>query len=105
MNGHDAKSGSVASVTPGSPATKRKPVPTPRSTLRKPTPADEQARKKLIINNGIDSQVGLCTVFFRLFGSKNTFLTLFETVYYVVIIFGWTALLFVLVNFSDIKQI
>ena len=63
MNGHDAKSGSVASVTPGSPATKRKPVPTPRSTLRKPTPADEQARKKLIINNGIDSQVGLSTGF------------------------------------------
>lgn len=56
MNGHDAKSGSVASVTPGSPATKRKPVPTPRSTLRKPTPADEQARKKVIIINGIDSQ-------------------------------------------------
>ena len=63
MNGHDAKSGSVASVTPGSPATKRKPVPTPRSTLRKPPPADEQARKKLIINNGIDSQVGLSTGF------------------------------------------
>ena len=63
MNGHDAKSGSVAAVTPGSPATKRKPVPTPRSTLRKPTPADEQARKKLIINNGIDSQVGLPIVF------------------------------------------
>ena len=59
MNGHETKSVPGAAVTPGSPATKRKPVPTPRSTLRKPTPADEQARKKLIINNGIDSQVGL----------------------------------------------
>ena len=59
MNGHETKTVPGAAVTPGSPATKRKPVPTPRSTLRKPTPADEQARKKLIINNGIDSQVGL----------------------------------------------
>ena len=66
MNGHEAKSGSAAaSVTPGSPATKRKPVPTPRSTLRKPTPADEQARKKLIINNGIDSQVRYSNGFVR----------------------------------------
>lgn len=46
MNGTKSNS----QVTPGSPANKRKPVPTPRSTLRKPTP-EEQARKKEIINS------------------------------------------------------
>ena len=75
MNGHETKTVPGAAVTPGSPATKRKPVPTPRSTLRKPTPADEQARKKLIINNGIDSQVGLSS-FLLSFGTKSCLLSI-----------------------------
>ena len=47
MNGDTHK----AEVTPGSPATKRKPVPTPRSTLRRPADKDEISRKQLIINS------------------------------------------------------
>ena len=54
MNGDNSQGGGAA---PASPASKRKPVPTPRSTLRKPAlDKEEQLRKKLIIN-GIDSQV------------------------------------------------
>eukprot|EP00093_Oithona_nana_P005264 05264.XXX_212303_210832_1 [CDS] Oithona nana genome sequencing. len=53
MNGDNSQGGGAA---PASPASKRKPVPTPRSTLRKPAlDKEEQLRKKLIIN-GIDSQ-------------------------------------------------
>jgi len=60
MNGTTSASsigaGNTTNTAPGSPANKRKPVPTPRSTLRKPS-AEEQLRKKqIIINNGIDSQ-------------------------------------------------
>ncbi len=54
MNGDSTKPGTC----PGSPAGKRKPVPTPRSTLRKPPSSEEKERqKKIIVNNGMDSQV------------------------------------------------
>ena len=53
MNGDSTKPGTC----PGSPAGKRKPVPTPRSTLRKPPSSEEKERqKKIIVNNGMDSQ-------------------------------------------------
>jgi len=51
MNGESSKVTSGVTSGPGSPATKRKPVPTPRSTLRKPADKDEKERRQLIINS------------------------------------------------------
>ena len=53
MNGESPKVTSEVASGPGSPATKRKPVPTPRSTLRKPADKDEKERRQLIINSQV----------------------------------------------------
>ncbi len=64
LNGNSSsdQNGGTKTLPNLSPATKRKPVPTPRSTLRKPSvDKEEQARRRQIINGGPDSQVRLET--------------------------------------------
>ena len=53
MIGESSNVTSGVTSGPGSPATKRKPVPTPRSTLRKPADKDEKERRQLIINSQV----------------------------------------------------